>query len=139
MNKKIITFLKENDVFSLSTCDKHCNAWTAPCFYVFDENLQKIIFLSKKNTKHIYQAIKNNNVSGSIIGKDLKISKIQGIQFTGKFKIPCKDKLEYYEKLYLKKFPFAKFSKSEIWLIELKYVKMTDNTLGFGKKIIWKN
>ncbi len=28
--------------------------------------------------------------------------------------------------------------ETNLWIVELTYIKMTDNRLGFGKKLIWK-
>ncbi|MGD0342664.1 MAG: hypothetical protein ABSA76_13260 [Bacteroidales bacterium] len=38
---------------------------------------------------------------------------------------------------YLKKFPVAALMDTRLWIVELTYIKMTDNRLGFGKKLIW--
>ncbi len=39
---------------------------------------------------------------------------------------------------YLKRFPFAAASKLDMWVLEPEYIKFTDNTLGFGIKLIWE-
>jgi len=41
-------------------------------------------------------------------------------------------------KAYIKKFPFAIAAKLDLWVLQLEYVKMTDNRLGFGRKIVWR-
>ncbi|MNF14966.1 hypothetical protein D3C80_2173750 [compost metagenome] len=38
---------------------------------------------------------------------------------------------------YCKRFPIAKVMKAPVWQLNLQEVKMTDNTLGFGKKLHW--
>ena len=40
---------------------------------------------------------------------------------------------------YLKRFPFAILSNTKLWTIRLIGIKMTDNRLGFGKKLYWIN
>ena len=97
-------------------------------------------FFSKsvKETKHITSARINNTVAGTIIPDISKIGTIKGIQFTGKFTVPAGDLFEKAKKTYYTKHPFALPVAGEIWAIELLSVKMTDNTLGFGKKIIWE-
>src|SRR5690606_12269461 len=109
------------------------------CFYVFDEENKVLIFLSDDVTRHISEALKNNLVAGTITTKVTTIAKIQGIQFTGEFINP--DEIEaanLYERYY-STFPFAKAKSSPIWAIKLTSIKMTDNTLGFGKKLLWNN
>jgi uncharacterized protein YhbP (UPF0306 family) len=39
---------------------------------------------------------------------------------------------------YLLRFPFALAAKLDLWILEIDYVKMTDNRLGFGKKLEWR-
>ena len=46
--------------------------------------------------------------------------------------------IESLKKIYYKKYPFAVAFPGNIWGVELTSIKMTDNTLGFGKKIEWK-
>jgi len=62
------------------------------------------------------------------------VGKIQGIQYSGKIH-DVED--ERQRALYLKRFPYAVAMNPTLWKIELHTIKMTDNTLGFGKKLIW--
>jgi len=39
---------------------------------------------------------------------------------------------------YLKRFPYAVATKLDLWVLEMEYVKMTDNRLGFGTKLEWR-
>jgi len=39
---------------------------------------------------------------------------------------------------YLKRFPYAIAAKLDLWVLEMEYVKMTDNRLGFGTKLEWR-
>jgi len=39
---------------------------------------------------------------------------------------------------YLKRFPYAIAAKLDLWVLELDFVKMTDNRLGFGTKLEWR-
>jgi len=41
------------------------------------------------------------------------------------------------ENIYFKSFPYAVAMNPKPWQIKVNYFKMTDNKLGFGKKIIW--
>lgn len=40
--------------------------------------------------------------------------------------------------VYLKRFPFAALMDTTLWVLQIDYAKMTDNRLGFGKKLIWE-
>jgi uncharacterized protein YhbP (UPF0306 family) len=39
---------------------------------------------------------------------------------------------------YLRRFPFALAAKLDLWVLYIDYLKMTDNRLGFGKKLEWR-
>jgi len=84
------------------------------------------------------EALKNKNVAGTINTDVITVAKIKGIQFTGEFINPEGAQKEEFYSLYYHKFPFAKAKPSPIWGINLTFIKMTDNTLGFGKKLIWE-
>ena len=36
-------------------------------------------------------------------------------------------------------FPYAALAELTLWAIAPDFMKFTDNTLGFGKKLIWNN
>jgi len=97
-----------------------------------------LVFKSDRSTNHITQALLNDKVAGTIVPDLYKTGTIKGIQFTGRFIAPETELLEAAKKKYYKKFPFAAAVDGEIWIIELFRIKMTDNTLGVGKKINWE-
>lgn len=137
MDSKIIKYISNNKVLSIATSIDN-QPYCAICFYVFDIENKVLIFLSDNVTRHISEALKNKQVAGTITTKVTTVAKIQGIQFTGEFINPNEiEAVNFYEKYY-EKFPFAKAKPSPIWGIKLTSIKMTDNTLGFGKKLLWE-
>ncbi|RMG81050.1 MAG: hypothetical protein D6707_05425 [Bacteroidetes bacterium] len=108
------------------------------CFYAFDEKLFRLIFLSDIHTLHIRQAMKNPLVAGTIESEHETVLKIKGVQFKGNFIVPEPILEKKLYGIYYKKFPFAKAKPEKIWAVDLTEIKMTDNTLGFGKKVYWK-
>ena len=137
MEKKISNYILENKVFTLATSGGEI-PYCAQCFYVFDEVNTTLLFLSDNDTRHIKEALINNNVAGTIATKVTTVAKIQGIQFTAKFINPSEEGRKEFYKIYYQKFPFAKAKPAPVWGAQLNWVKMTDNTLGFGKKLIWE-
>lgn len=137
MEKKIINYILEQKVLTIATC-KENQPYCANCFYVFDEENKCLIFLSDESTRHISEATANDKVAGTIDKPVTTVAKIQGLQFTGIFITPDETQKEDFYKMYYDKFPFAKAKPSPIWAIELATLKMTDNTLGFGKKLKWE-
>jgi len=65
------------------------------------------------------------------------VGKIQGIQFLGILSKPENEKLSKVKQRYLLRFPIATLMDTTLWTLELTHIKMTDNRLGFGKKLIW--
>lgn len=137
MEKKITDYITEQKVLTIATC-KNDEPYCANCFYVFDKEKQQLIFLSDNATRHIEEAITNKNVAGTIDKEVTTVAKIQGLQFTGEFIDPNESQKETFYQLYYDKFPFARAKPSPIWGINLSTIKMTDNTLGFGKKLKWE-
>ena len=137
MNERITSFLRLNTNLTFATCSNNI-PYCANCFYAFDEENNFFVFKSNPETTHIRQGLENNNIAGSIASDKLDRTKIQGIQFSGNFVEPKNELLNLLKTIYYKKYPFAMAFSGTIWAIELTSIKMTDNTLGFGKKIEWK-
>ncbi len=135
--KKIIDFIKEHHVLTLAT-SKNNIPYCANCFYVYLKEENIFVFTSDNETKHVQDAIQNNTVAGSVVLETSIVGKIQGVQFQGKMFLPEGSIKKTANKKYMKKFPFAKLMKTQLWILELEFIKQTDNRLGFGKKLIWK-
>lgn len=135
--KRIVDFIKKHHVLTLATKSGK-ELWCANCFYTYFEEENALIFTSDIDTRHVSEALKNNFVAGSIVLETSVIGKIQGIQFQGVFIKPENKKLKTAKTHYLLRFPFATLMNTTIWIVELTNIKMTDNRLGFGKKLIWK-
>lgn len=136
IDKKVITFIKEHHVLTIAASANNL-PWCANCFYAYMEKDNTLVFTSDHATKHAQNFVANNNVAGTIVLETEMIGKIQGIQFSGIISLPDGELLTKANKRYLKRFPFAIVMNTTLWTVELTYIKMTDNRLGFGKKLIW--
>lgn len=161
MDQRISRFLKHHHVLTLST-NSFNGSWTSHCFYAFLPDHQALVFTSGNETRHGQEMLKNPNVSGGIVLETKIVGKIQGIQLTGKaFPVSANQPKEMVESeaaatiitdhhpvteqisattavcrnAYLKRFPYALAMKLELWILHIDYIKMTDNRLGFGKKL----
>jgi uncharacterized protein len=137
IDSRIIEFINEHHVLTLATSNME-QPYCANCFYVLLESDNMLVFTTDRETRHGLEATKNPKVAGSIVLETGIIGKIQGIQFTGKMYEPEEDLLKKAKKRYLKRFPVAMLMKTTIWVVELEFLKFTDNRLGFGKKLIWE-
>ena len=132
--KKIESFIQEHHVMSLAT--NHENEISVcSLFYAFSKELLSFVVASSDETTHIRHIEYNAKVAGNILLETKNIGKIQGVQFRGEF-LPLQD--EKLKNLYFKTFPHAIVMQPKLWQIKVEYFKMTDNRLGFGKKLIWQ-
>lgn len=135
--ERIIRFLKQQQVLTLAT-SSHNEPHCCNCFYVFLEKHNLLVFKSEEKTIHTQQALTNKKVAGTIYLAGDGISKVKGVQFTGIFSQIENELLSEAKKTFYKRFPFGGIKTSPFWGIKIHYVKMTDNTLGFGKKLEWQ-
>ncbi len=132
MIEKIERFIGEHHLLSLATMGERL--WCCSMFYAYDPKTVSFIVASDETTEHMRNAAQTLHVAGAVALETKTVGKIQGIQFAGVIE-RCSDGLET---LYFKAFPYARVMNPTLWMIRLDEVKMTDNTLGFGKKVIWK-
>ena len=137
IEKRITEFIHEHHVLTLAVSNNNM-PYCANCFYVFSDEDDMLIFTSDKETRHISDTKNNKNVAGSIVLETKQVGKIQGIQFNGEIIELEGDLLKKANRKYLKKYPYAILAKTNMWGVKLNYIKMTDNRLGFGKKLIWE-
>jgi uncharacterized protein YhbP (UPF0306 family) len=124
-----------------------------------------LVFTSGPETRHGREMLANPRVSGGIVLETKVVGKIRGVQVSGVAQrigeeengrrgemenscspvplfayspVQIQQKASAFKKAYLKRFPFALAAKLDLWVLQLEYVKMTDNRLGFGKKIEWR-
>jgi uncharacterized protein YhbP (UPF0306 family) len=130
---KIATFINKHHVMSLATTDFEEQS-VCSLFYAYNRDLNSFVVASSENTIHMKHIQSNNKVSGNIYLETKMVGRIQGVQFSGEFLELTDSALEMS---YFKKFPYALALTPKLWQIKVNHFKMTDNTMGFGKKLIW--
>ncbi|MBI5219639.1 MAG: pyridoxamine 5'-phosphate oxidase family protein [Bacteroidia bacterium] len=136
IDPKIIKFIKAHHVLTIATTVDN-KPYCANCFYAYMEKENILVFTSDRDTKHAKDFLANSHVAGSIVLETKIIGKIQGIQFNGIISEPADDLFKQAKQRYLKRFPVAVLMNTTFWIVEPSFIKMTDNRLGFGKKLIW--
>ena len=137
VDSRFIKFFRKHHVLTIATTVEN-EPWCANCFYVYLEEENALVFTTDADTRHGKEFIKNPNVAGSVVLETMVIGKIRGIQFQGIVSEPEVELLSKAKWAYLKKFPPAALMDTHLWIVRLTLIKMTDNRLGFGKKLIWK-
>jgi uncharacterized protein len=136
IDHRIIRFFRRHHVLTIAT-SVNSEPWCANCFYVYLKDENALIFTTDASTRHGQEFLKNNIVSGSVVLETRIIGKIRGIQFQGIVSEPDGKLLEVASDAYMKRFPVAILMETHLWIVRLTHIKMTDNRLGFGKKLIW--
>lgn len=133
----LIRYLKKQHVLSLSCHSAH-EIWSANCFYVFDETRMAFWLMTQPDTRHGSLIQANPQVAGTVNGQPKTVLLIKGIQYRGRIQRLEGVVAQQARSAYQKRFPVARNVSAPLWEILLDELKMTDNALGFGKKIIWR-
>ena len=141
IDERMLAFFKEHHVLSIASVSDG-KPWCSNMFYTFrnvetPQSEMKFIFTSEDNTLHVEHFNKNNSVAGSIVLETQMVGKIQGIQFSGQVRKLEGEEYKVARIQYLKRFPVALLHKLALWEVDVVHLKMTDNRLGFGTKLIW--
>lgn len=138
MNEHIVKFIEKQTCASVCCTDQEENPYCFSCFYAFNKTDGLLYFKSSLDTHHSGLLLKKPFIAGTILPDKLNILRVKGIQFEGII-LPDTDPLTGQAfSIYHKKHPVALTMHGEIWTIKLTSIKMTDNSLGFGKKITWQ-
>jgi hypothetical protein len=131
--EKIERFIDHHHLLTLATQGEAL--WCCSLFYAYDPEEVAFIVASDPQTEHMGNVADHPDVAGTVALETKTVGKIQGIQFAGEMSRSV-DRRE--RELYLQAYPYARIMDPILWRIRIHRCKMTDNTLGFGKKIMWR-
>lgn len=138
MKENIEKFLKKSRLMVLATSVGD-QSYCTPLFYVYYPPKRLLLFSSGKTSRHCIEMGKNPLVSAGIITNEKKLFSLQGAQVTGIVYQAGEEEKKEINNYYYKKMPLAlAFMNSEIWAIQIRSIKFTDNTLGFSTKFLWE-
>ena len=133
MDERFAKFIKRHHVLTLATIDGEGMPYVANCFFAYDKERNLFIFTSDSTTRHGAEMEQNPNVALSIALETRVVGRIQGLQIVGK----AERGDSKAQATYIKRFPYAAVAPLSLWMVRPEMMKLTDNTLGFGKKLIW--
>ena len=135
MDERFIKFIKKHHVLTLATVNGGGMPYVANCFYAFDTKRNLFVFTSDLATRHGAEMAANSSVALSVVLETRIVGRVQGLQVTGE----AKRGDDEARKFYIKRFTYAAAADLELWMVEPTMMKLTDNTLGFGKKLVWQS
>lgn len=133
MHERIKMFIAEHHVMTLATVAGGA-PHAAPLFYAYAADQNLFYFASDPDTQHARQMQVNPDVSAAIYLETETVGLIQGLQMTGSV---CEAGASGGQ-CYLTRFPYARDMHPRVWQLTPQRMKLTDNRLGFGKKLLWE-
>ena len=138
-DKLTLAFIRKHHVMTLATVSE-AGPWCSNAFYAFDPEGISLVFTGDPATRHGSEMTVCERVAASMVLETKVVGRVQGLQVAGRAERITPDHPEY-ERLrgvYLKRFPFAAVANLNLWALHADTFKHTDNTLGFGKKLLWE-
>ncbi|MBK4715158.1 MULTISPECIES: YhbP family protein [Tenebrionibacter/Tenebrionicola group] len=112
--------------------------WCANAFYIWDAGRAAFYLLSDTSTRHAQIAGERACVAGTVNGQPKTVARIRGVQFRGELRLLSGEDASQKRQLYWRRFPIARTMPAPVWEILPDELKFTDNTLGFGSKVLWR-
>lgn len=156
LDPRIVRFVGRHRVMTLAASASTASGgasdgavWCCNLFYAFLPSLPLVagptvsggafVFTSPPETEHARLFVEQPRVAGSVVLESKVVGRLQGLQFQGEVvrADSSPELLAAARGAYLKRFPFAAPMLSELWVVCLTRCKLTDNTLGFGTKLLW--
>ncbi|HON19111.1 MAG TPA: pyridoxamine 5'-phosphate oxidase family protein [Salinivirgaceae bacterium] len=137
-DKRIVRFIRKHHVLTLCT-ESNGQPWCASCFYAYNEDKNLFFYTTDPITRHARETSANQRVAANIVLETRIVGKIQGLQMSGKTFAAEGNLEKLARETYLWRFPYAHLIDLHLWVLEPDFMKLTDNRLGFGTKLIWEN
>lgn len=137
MTEQIGIFIQSQTAASVCCIDENGMPYCFSCFYAYNESDQLLYFKSSADTRHMAIFLQNPQLAGTILPDKLKKLVVQGIQFQGVLLNTADTLARDASSRYYQRHPMAMAIAGIVWTIQLTKIKMTDSTMGFGKKICW--
>ncbi|AWK15182.1 YhbP family protein [Candidatus Fukatsuia symbiotica] len=131
----ICDFLDQQHVLTLCA-SQAADMWCANCFYLFDQQDMRLYLMTEPTTRHAELMQLNPRVVGTIANQPDDPRLIKGIQYRGDIAVLTSED-KHIRKRYCQRFPVAKTAVTPLWQLRLLEIKMTNNELGFAKKLFW--
>ena len=143
LKSSICRYLMRHTTLSLATCHDS-RPWSTDLFYASDDNC-RLYFVSSATTLHCQHIADNPRVSVSITGQVADWREIKGLQLDGVAGVVPEADRNGVIDTFLTKFPglkklhlaseiFKPLTESSFYRIAPKWIRLIDNSKGFGYK-----
>jgi len=136
---RIIAFLAEHHVLTLATV-RDGVPWCAHAYYAFLEGRNRFVIASDPETRHMREILDTDHrrAAWGVALETKIVGKVRGIQCAGRLVALEGEALAEAKAAYLGRFPVARMMpKLHLWGLDPESIKLTDNRLGFGTKVLW--
>ena len=130
-------FIERHNTMTLATVGSG-GASAAAVFYTPIKKCKSLIFVSSEKSEHIVNSNDNNSCAATIQQDGLKWTAIKGLQIKGEITIAN----EIYWKDYFERYDYIKsdstlskaLKKVKLYELKIKWVRIIDNSKGFGNR-----
>lgn len=134
----IVKFIRRHHVMTVATALPGEVPWCANVFYSYMPQENLFVFTSEDKTRHAGEMEQAGEIGASIVLETKNVGLVQGLQIQGRVDRPSGEGLRRAKASYLKRFPYAAVVELSLWTMKPANMKLTDNRLGFGKKLYWE-
>lgn len=163
--EQIVKVVRRHHLMTLATTSGLGVPWVAHAFYAWAPELESFVFTTDPATRHGSEMIAGAALAGDsgLVGARVAagialetriVGRVQGIQIEGVARqirnadsgpgdaespiVAGGSTYAVARRAYLRRFPYAAAMELRFWLLTPTTMKLTDNTLGFGTKIVWE-
>ncbi len=138
MNENISRYLSQQTCATIGCTDEQGMPYCFNCYYAFNEEEGLLYFKSSEDAYHMQLMKQNHRVAGTILPDKLSKLVIKGVQLQGELLDTENPLAHKAAMMYHQKHPLSLAVPGKVWTIRFNALKMTDSTLGIGKKICWR-
>ncbi|MBP3548230.1 MAG: pyridoxamine 5'-phosphate oxidase family protein [Alistipes sp.] len=135
IDKRFAKFIAKHHVLTVATVGESGVPYVANCFYAYDPKRNIFVFTSDTTTRHGSEMARDGRVALSIVLETRVVGRVEGLQVEGVAEAGDSEA----KSVYIKRFPYAAVAPLTLWMVRPTMLKLTDNTLGFGTKLIWRS
>lgn len=136
-DSRFVRFITRHHVMTVAVTDDDGMPYCAALFYAYDPSRGRFVFTTDLDTRHGGLMARHGFAAASIVLETRTVGKVQGLQIRGRVRRADGDEGREARRVYVAAFPYAAVAGLSLWIMEPTFMKLTDNRLGFGTKLVW--